>query len=68
MDLYPEDAGVIFNAAYLFARDGNKEKALDLLEKIFGKGFGKKDWIEHDPDYDSLRNEPRFIALLTKLQ
>jgi len=68
LDLYPEDVGVLVNAACLFASDGNSEKALNLLEKVFGKGFGKKDWIEHDPDYDSLRNEPRFQALLSKLQ
>ena len=67
LDLYPEDAGVLINAACLFARDGNNEKALDLLENAVEKGFGKKDWIEHDPDYDSLRNEPRFKALLNKL-
>jgi adenylate cyclase len=66
--LYPEDTGVIVNAACLFAKDGNTEKSLDLLEKVFGKGYGKKDWIAHDPDYDSLRKEPRFIALLNKLQ
>jgi adenylate cyclase len=66
--LYPEDTGVIVNAACLFAKDGNTEKSLDLLEKVFGKGFGKKDWIAYDPDYDSLRNEPRFKALLNKLQ
>ncbi|WP_276500898.1 adenylate/guanylate cyclase domain-containing protein [Terrimonas pollutisoli] len=68
LDLYPEDVGVLINAACLFAKDGNNEKALNLLEKVFGKGFGKKDWIEHDPDYDSLRNDPRFQALLSKLQ
>jgi adenylate cyclase len=68
LELYPEDLGVIINGACLFARDGNKEKALSLLEMAFGKGFGKRDWIEHDPDYDSLRDEPRFQALLNKLQ
>ena len=68
LDLYPEDAGVLINAACLFAKDGNKEKALSILEIAIGKGYGKKDWIEHDPDYDSLRNEPRFQALLNKLQ
>ena len=68
LNLYPEDVGVLINAACLFAKDGNTEKALNLLEKVFGKGFGKKDWIEHDPDYDSLRNDPRFQALLSKLQ
>jgi len=39
-----------------------------LLEKAFGKGFGNKDWIERDPDYDSIRNEPRFQALINKLK
>ncbi len=68
LGLYPEDAGVLINGTCLFAKDGNKEKALDLLELAVGKGYGKKDWIEHDPDYDSLRNEPRFQALLNKLQ
>jgi adenylate cyclase len=68
MELYPKDAGVLFNAACLFAKDGNKEKALGLLEIAAGKGFGKKEWIEHDPDYDSLRNEPRFQALLSKMK
>ncbi|MGN6618625.1 MAG: TPR end-of-group domain-containing protein [Ilyomonas sp.] len=68
LELYPEDTGTLINAACFFAKDGNKEKALELLETVFGKGFGKKDWIENDPDYDSLRKEPRFIALLEKLK
>ena len=68
LKLYPEDAGVLINAACLFAKDGNKEQALNVLELAVGKGYGKKDWIENDPDYDSLRNEPRFKALLSKLQ
>src|SRR5258706_4382455 len=68
LDLYPEDAGVLINAACYFSRSGDKEKALTLLEKVFGKGFGKKDWIERDPDYDNVRNEPRFQALLNKLK
>jgi adenylate cyclase len=68
LELYPGDAGVLINGACLFARDGNKEKALDLLEIAVGKGYGKKDWIEYDPDYDSLRNEPRFQSLLSKLK
>lgn len=68
LELYPEDVGVLINAACFFALDGNKEKALNLLEKVFGKGFGKKDWIEYDPDYNSLRDEPRFQALLARLK
>jgi hypothetical protein len=31
-------------------------------------GYGNKGWIENDPDYNSIRNEPRFMALLSKLK
>ena len=67
LELYPDDAGVLINAVCLYAKH-DKEKALDFLEKAVGKGFGKKDWIENDPDYDPLRDEPRFKALLKKLK
>ncbi|MFQ5738397.1 MAG: tetratricopeptide repeat protein, partial [Acidobacteriota bacterium] len=66
--LHPDDQGVLTNGACLRARAGLKEEALDLLERTFAKGWGKRDWIEHDPDYDSLRDDPRFQALLDKLQ
>ncbi len=66
--LYPDDAGVLINGACLFAKDNKKEEALDLLELAVGKGFGKRDWIMNDPDYNSLRDEPRFKALLEKIQ
>jgi adenylate cyclase len=65
--LYPGDAGVLFNGACLFAKSGDKQRALSLLELAFNKGYGNKGWIENDPDYDSIRDEPRFKALLKKL-
>jgi len=68
LDLYPENTGVLVNAAGVFAKDHQVQKAIALLEKVLGKGFGKRDWIEHDPDYDAIRNEPRFKALLEKLK
>lgn len=30
--------------------------------------FTIKDWVEHDPDMNSLRHHPRFQALLRKLR
>ena len=30
--------------------------------------MGKRDWVEHDPDYDALRDDPRFIQLLARLK
>ncbi len=67
LELYPDDAGVLINGTCIYAIDNQIEKALDLLEIAVGKGYGKRDWIEHDPDYDSLREEPRFKALMKKL-
>ena len=67
LELYPEDGGVIFNGAGLYAKDGNIEKAISLLEIAVDKGWGNKEWIEQDQDYDSLRNEPQFKALIEKL-
>jgi adenylate cyclase len=67
VELYPDDMGVLINAACLSSKLGYKEEALDLLERVFARGWGKRKWIEHDPDYDLLRDEPRFRNLLTKL-
>jgi len=67
LELYPEDGAVIFNGACLFAKSGNKEKAISLLDIAVEKGFGNKEWIEVDHDYDSLRKEPGFLALIKKL-
>ncbi|NIM50631.1 MAG: protein kinase [Gemmatimonadales bacterium] len=60
----PEDAGVRYNVACLYALEGEAERAIDCLEQAFQTGFGSKEWIEHDPDLDSLRSHPRFQALL----
>ena len=66
--LYPDDMGTLLNAACLRTRMGLKEEALDLLERVFAKGWGKRDWVERDPDYDILRGEPRFKKLLANLK
>jgi TolB-like protein/tetratricopeptide (TPR) repeat protein len=66
--LYPDDMGVIINGALGRARAGRIEEALDLLERMFNKGWGKKDWVENDSEYDCLRKEPRFIAMMANLK
>jgi adenylate cyclase len=68
LEIAPEDGGVLANATCFYAKDGQHEKALDVLERTVAKGWGKRDWIEHDPDYDPLRSHPRFQAMLAKLK
>ena len=45
-----------------------QDEALALLQEVFGRGWGHKSWIENDPDYDSLRDDPRFKELLANLK
>lgn|ERR1700720_701699 len=63
----PEDGGVLYNVACFYALAGSREEALDHLDKAIQNGFGHRDWLENDSDFDSLRDEPRFQALLRKL-
>jgi adenylate cyclase len=66
--LYPDDVCVLINAACLHSKLRHKEEALNLLERVFARGWGKRDWVEHDPDYDILRDDPRFQSMLAKLK
>ena len=68
LELYPDDMSALINAACLHSRMGQKEQALEVLERLFARGWGKRDWIDHDPDYDCLRDDPRFKKLLARLK
>ena len=68
LELYPDDVCVLINAACLHSKLRHKEQAIELLEQVFGRGWGKRDWVEQDPDYDILRDDPRFQKMLAKLK
>jgi hypothetical protein len=50
-------------AAYL----GNKEEALQWLEKAYKLRSTWMPWIKVDPSLDVLRSDPRFSALLRRM-
>jgi TolB-like protein/tetratricopeptide (TPR) repeat protein len=68
LELDPDDMSALVNAACLHAKLRQKEEALELLERVFARGWGKRDWIDHDTDYDILRDDPRFKKLLARLK
>jgi len=68
LEIAPDEPSVQVNAGCFYARAGMHDQALDWLEKSFGRGAGKREWIEKDPDYDPIREHPRFKAMLAKLR
>lgn len=60
----PNDSGVYYEKACLFARMGRTEDAIQALEEAFKKGFRRFAHLEHDNDMDTLRNLPEYKALI----
>jgi adenylate cyclase len=58
---------VFYNAACTFAVLEEHDRAIDLLERAVTFGWGDRAWMANDSDLASLRNKPRFQALLTSL-
>jgi non-specific serine/threonine protein kinase len=63
----PEDPMILYGAACVCAVAGKQELSIDYLEKALSHGCCHRDWVERDSDLDSLRDHPRFKALLEKL-
>ena len=58
---------IYYNAACTFAELGNSDRAIELLERAVVLGWGDRAWMENDSDLASLRDIPRFQALLARL-
>ena len=67
LQIDPEDPQLLYNVGCVFAVEGMKEDALQCLEQAIDKGYGHREWIEHDSDLNSLRSDQRFQALLERI-
>jgi hypothetical protein len=47
---------------------GERELALDSLERIVAEGGGYADWAIMLPAMDPIRCEPRFVAVVKKMR
>jgi Flp pilus assembly protein TadD len=62
-----DEPAIIYNLACLHCLLGEKEEALSYLERSVEHGYGYRSWFENDADLASLREHPRFQALLNKM-
>jgi serine/threonine protein kinase/Flp pilus assembly protein TadD len=63
MAVDPDDPMLLYNVACTYARLEKTDHALEALERAVEKGWGDKEWLEHDSDMDPLREIPRFKAI-----
>jgi TolB-like protein/Flp pilus assembly protein TadD len=66
--LRPNDFATFYNLACAETVLGRRDEALALLDRGVQSGRGNLGWIEHDPDFASLRGDPRFEAIVSRLR
>ncbi len=63
LDIDPDDPMLLYNVACTYSMIGKVDEALACLERSIDRGFGHREWIDHDSDFDSIRDLPRFKAI-----
>ena len=64
----PDDPRALYSLALVKAASGNTKSALDALEKAVAHGFRDSVRLEEEPLLNALRDEPRYQAIIEKLQ
>ena len=67
IEIAPEDSVVLYNVACSLATLGETEKAFDYLERAADQGAVSAAWMRNDEDLVNLRDDPRYIALLKRV-
>ena len=67
MSLAPDDDAILYNSGCALALLGKEKRALDALERAIDAGLAGGDWVPQDPDWERLRDHPRFKALVERL-
>jgi adenylate cyclase len=66
--LRPDEFATAYNVACAYAVLEMREQALASLDRAVRNGRGDLGWIEHDPDFAVLRDEPRFQEIVGRLR
>jgi DNA-binding winged helix-turn-helix (wHTH) protein/Tfp pilus assembly protein PilF len=57
-----------YNIALAYNAVGEREKALDYLERGFAESDMRMVFLKVEPQWDSLRSEPRFVDLIKRMR
>jgi TolB-like protein/Flp pilus assembly protein TadD len=64
----PNAFSTFYNVACAYSVLGDRDDALRMLDLAVRQGRGNLEWIEQDPDFDPLRSDPRFQAIVDRLR
>ena len=67
MAVLGREAGASYELAYLHLALGDRVRALELLERAFDDRSSDMPFLDVDPVFQSLRGDPRYAALRTKM-
>ena len=57
----------LYNLACAYALKGDKNKAIATLQQAIDAGFANKSYIKGDSDWESLRDDPQFKAVVDSM-
>jgi tetratricopeptide (TPR) repeat protein len=60
----PDDPYLLYGVACFYSRVGDADTAVRYFAKALKAGFAHKEWVLHDSDFDSIRQDPRFRTLV----
>jgi adenylate cyclase len=67
LDTDRNEPAVLYNVACVYSQIGDKDRGISLLNEAVENGFGYRAWLENDNQLENLRDDPRFIELLKRL-
>ena len=67
-DITPEEPWPMLLLAETHASMGNKKQALKDLREAVRRGLKNPDFLEHDPNLETLRKDPEFLSLIAELR
>jgi serine/threonine protein kinase/Flp pilus assembly protein TadD len=67
-DVAAADHDISYWLASVYALEGERDLAFEWLERSIALGNENKQWFESDPNWESLRDDPRFQELMRKIE
>ncbi|MDT4895475.1 MAG: eukaryotic-like serine/threonine-protein kinase [Acidobacteriota bacterium] len=67
-DAAAADHDISYWLACVYALEGERDQAFEWLERAVNLGNENKLWFESDPNWENLRDDPRFAELMRKIE